>query len=158
MMTETRAKRIARKFNSLDFHDDNLNSIKICPPHKDTNYALIELEFLDDSTGAPKLLSFHDCGNIQCSLDFDVLGNNWFAQTQGAKSTLSISRMKALIKLQQSHWHVEYMSPSPKNKPVRHKLSTIKQYALFKITFFGGTIEILAKNFALKRLRDNHKS
>jgi hypothetical protein len=47
------------------------------------------------------------------------------------------------------HWNVKYMPPLPKDKPIRKKLSSLSSYRLFKITFFGGAAEILAKKVVL---------
>jgi hypothetical protein len=38
----------------------------------------------------------------------------------------------------------------PKDKPIRKKLAAIRSYHLFRIDFFGGTVEILAKSFSVK--------
>lgn len=42
------------------------------------------------------------------------------------------------------------MPPLPPDKPIRKKLTSIRKYRKFKIKFFGGTVEILAKGFKLK--------
>ena len=146
-MPRTSTKLIIERLNKLDFHDDGLKSVKIYPPHKSTTSARIDLEFRDDSTGAMKLLSFRDCRNVRYIMDFDVLANNWFAQTERVVSTADVARMERFVRAQKAHWHVQYMAPSPDDKPIRKKLATIKKYLLFKITFFGGTIEILAREF-----------
>jgi hypothetical protein len=42
------------------------------------------------------------------------------------------------------------MPPVPENKPIRGKLSAIRNYILFSVKFFGGTAQILAKSYKLK--------
>jgi hypothetical protein len=42
------------------------------------------------------------------------------------------------------------MPPTPKNKPITKTLKSIRGYVLFRITFFGGTAEILAKTFTIR--------
>ena len=49
---------VANKFNKLDFHDDALISIKIYPPRSLSNFARIDFELQDDSSGALKCCPF----------------------------------------------------------------------------------------------------
>jgi hypothetical protein len=58
--------------------------------------------------------------------------------------------MKEFVLVQMRHWWTTYMLPQPKNKPIKKKLRNIRNYILFRITFFGGTAEILAKNYQLE--------
>ena len=141
---------IAEKFNKLDFHDDGLSSIKVHSLDKKKNSVTIDFELRDDSSGATKLLSFRGCGNIRYIMDFDVLASNWFAQTERAASTSDAERMEKFVRTQVPHWRVTHMPPSPKDKPIRKKLSSLNDYVLFKLTFFGGTVEVLARSFTLK--------
>lgn len=120
-------------------------------PRRMTDSAKLDFEFRDDTTGAKKLLSLSGCANLRWLMDFDVLANNWFAQTERATSITNVQEMRKLVQAQTAHWHVKYMPPSPKDKPIRKKLSTIRKYVLFRVTFFGGTIDVLAKHFTLKR-------
>lgn len=111
---------------------------------------MVELEFQDYETRARKILSFRKCGNLRIIMDFDVLADNWFAQTDQAKCETNVERMRQYVKGQIGHWHVKYMPPSPKNKPIQKKLASLTGYRLFRVNFFGGTIKILARNFELK--------
>ncbi len=43
------------------------------------------------------------------------------------------------------------MPPLRPNHPIRAKLKSTRDYVLFKIAFFGGTAEILAKNYRFTR-------
>jgi hypothetical protein len=138
------------RFNKLDFHDDNLASVKIYPPRKRTDTAQIDFQFEDDSTGAMKLVSFHRCANLRYIMDFDVLAANWFAQTKCFAAEDDVNRVKRFVRSQMANWHVKYMPPMPRDKPIRKKLSAIRSYHLFRIDFFGGTVEILAKSFSVK--------
>jgi hypothetical protein len=150
-MRKKSAGNIVDKFNGLDLHDDGLRSVKVYSLDKRTNSANVDIEFLDDSTGAVKLLSFRGCGNLRYFMDFDVLANNWFAQTEKAISIRDLGRMQRFVRAQIPHWHVTYMPPSPKDKPIKKKLLSIRGYVLFRVTFFGGTIEVLARGFTLGR-------
>src|SRR5690348_1536402 len=117
---------LINKFNHLDFHDDGLISVTVhAPGDGGANSAKIEIEFQDDSTGARKLLSFAGCGNLRYIMDFDVLKDNRFAQTKKANSANKISDLKRFVRSQTPHWHVKYMPPSPKDNPIKKKLSRI---------------------------------
>jgi hypothetical protein len=149
-MRITSNDRFIKRFNKLDFHDDNLRLVTFLPPRTRHSSATIVLEFEDDATGAKKLLSFHNCGNLRFVMDFDVLANNWFAQTRGAGAIADIPKMKKFVTTQKMHWRTIYMPPQPSDRPIRKKLRRIRSYRLFKIRFFGGTLEILARSFKLK--------
>ncbi len=151
MMT-TNGSGVGARFRKLDFHDDNLVSVKICPPPTGTSTARIDFEFQDDSTGATKLVSFRQCANLRYVMDFDVLTANWFAQTKCFAVKDDADQARKFIRSQMAHWRVKYMPPMPKDKPIRKKLSEIRSYHLFRIEFFGGTAEILAKNFSVKEI------
>ncbi len=141
---------ICRRFNRLDFHDDNLLSITILPPRTKTNKAVLKLALRDYATGKTKTLSFRGCGNLRITMDFDVLADNWFAQTDQTRCDASPNRMRRYVRAQAAHWRVRYMPPTPKNKPVRKKLSQIERYQLFTIAFFGGYGRGQAKRFDVK--------
>jgi hypothetical protein len=149
-MRKTPNDRILKRFNRLDFHDDNLMLVIFLPPRTRHGSATIVLEIEDDGTGAKKVLTFHRCGNVRFLMDFDVLANNWFAQTRGAGAIATIQKLKKFVTTQKVHWRVQYMPPQPADIPIRKKLATIRSYRLFKIRFFGGTLEILARSFKLE--------
>ncbi|MGH9712236.1 MAG: hypothetical protein ACRD5M_02945 [Candidatus Acidiferrales bacterium] len=142
--------QVTKRFTRLDFHDDNLRLVTIHPPKTRHDTTTMEFEFEDDETGAKKLLSFHSCGNVRFLMDFDVLADNWFAQTKGLHASANAQEMRKIISSQLAHWRTSYMPPLPPDKPVRKKLNSIRKSRKFKIKFFGGTVEILAKSFKLK--------
>ena len=149
-MKKGKAQNVTQNFRLLDFHDDGLRSIKVCPPQAKVSSARVDLEFRDDSTGATKLLSFRSCANMRHLMDFDVLASNWAAQTHGTLSVTNVERMKKFVQSHRPYWHTEYMPPSPKDEPIRSKLSSLRKYVLFRMTFFGGIVEVLARDFVLK--------
>jgi hypothetical protein len=50
---------------------------------------------------------------------------------------------------EQKRLRTVYMPPAPKNQPIRKKLMDIQSYVLFRVEFFGGTLEVLAKGYNL---------
>jgi hypothetical protein len=150
-MKQANKYSIAKRFNALDFHDDSFRSLKILPPRSRNNFTRIEFEFQDDSTGSVKVLSFHSCANFRFIMDFDVLADNWrFGNTEASSADTNVEQMRKFVGAQMSQWRTTYMPPMPKNKPIRKKLESIRGYILFRVTFFGGTVEVLAKNYKLR--------
>ena len=152
-MRKRKVEAIAEKFNNLSFHDDNLTSVTVHALQSRRNRARVDFRLRDDSTDKEKLLSFMDCANIRYVMDFDVLADNWYAQTQVSIAKIDAVQMKKFVLSQTAHWHVRYMPPIPKERPVRKKLAEVGKYVLFKLMFFGGTVEILAKNYKLSHKR-----
>jgi hypothetical protein len=147
------AEAIAGKFNNLSFHDDNLTSVTVHTLQSRRNRTRIDIRLRDDSTDKEKLLSFLGCANIRYVMDFDVLADNWYAQTNASIAKSDAVQMKKFVHSHSAHWHVRYMPPIPQDKPVRKKLAEIGKYVLFKLMLFGGTIEILARNCKLSHKR-----
>jgi len=138
---------MSERFSALDFHDDILVRIAIHPPKGRKSRAGIDLEFRDDATGKKKMVRFLGCGNILYAMDFDVLSSNWFAQTDRLSATNDAEQMRRFVERQARHWHTKYMPPQEIDAPIRGKLRSIHAYRLFRITFFGGTLEILARRW-----------
>lgn len=145
------ARGAATALAELDFHDDSLVFVNIYPAAKRDAGSRVDFGFADYSTKKPKSLSFRGCANLRCILDFDVLANNWFAQTEGVDCIDDTNRMTRFVRVQAAHWHVRYMPPMRKDQPVRRKIASIRNYRLFRVRLFGGTFEVLAKNYILKK-------
>jgi hypothetical protein len=151
-MKRTDKNAVADRFNKLDFHDDGLTGLAIHPPRGRNNFTRIDFELRDDSTGSVKVLSFHSCANFRFVVDFDVLADNWYGgNTESSVAKTDVARMRKLVRAHMSHWRTTYMPPMPKDKPVRKKLASLRNFILFRVAFFGGTAEILAKNYRLER-------
>ena len=138
-----KTRRRADQRQEMDFHDDGLTAISIRPPKRRNSSASIDLELSDDSSGKTKHLRFIGCANVRLILDFDVLGANWFAQTNRLTCIEDLVKKKVFIQSQRSHWHTTYVEGP--DTPIQEKLASIDSYRLFRITFFGGTMEVLAQ-------------
>jgi len=149
-MSRVLKRATAEKFNKLDFHDDALVSVKIRAPRTRKNLTGIDFQFRDDGTKAIKPLSFQSCANLRFVMDFDALAYTWFFGVEGSIAKTDVQRMKKFVRSQMSHWRTAYMPPMSKDQPIREKLKSIGSYILFKVRFFGGTAEVLAKNYKLR--------
>ena len=138
----------AARFSKLDFHDDALISLRIWPPNSRRNSTRIEFEFRDDSTEGIKKLSFKSCANFRFNMDFDVLADNWhFGNTEAFVAKSDHEVIRKFVTAHRSHWSTKYMPPMSREKPIKEKLQSIRNYIWFRLAFFGGTAEILAKGY-----------
>jgi hypothetical protein len=150
-MNKSRKTSVASEFNKLNFHDDQLTSVRIHPPRSHKNLTRIDFEFQDDTTGKVKVVSFRSCANFRFVMDFDVLADQWWCGTSAAVAQTDLRRITKLVAAQRRHWRTKYMPPLRQDHPIRTKLKSIRDYVLFKVSFFGGTAEILAKSYRLTR-------
>ena len=142
---------VTDRFNKLDFHDDALKTVNLRPPRSRKDFTRIDFELLDESTNSVKMLSFHRCANFRFVMDFDVLADNWPFNTQSSVAKTDTTRMRRFVKAQMSHWRTTYEPPMTRDKPVKKKLESLRSYILFRVAFFGGTAEILAKHYSFNR-------
>ena len=77
------------------------------------------------------------------------MAENWFAATKGITCANEIARMKRFVRSQKIHWRTQYMPSLHPEHPVRKKVGSIRRYHLFMVKFYGGTAEILARNFSV---------
>jgi hypothetical protein len=133
-----------------DLHDDNLLGLQVVTPRKRNELATIRVDLRDDTTGIKKTLALTGCANVRWSMDFDVLADNWFAQTAAFKIDTDLGKLKLFVKTQRRHWRVRYMPPSSPEEPIRRKMASIRSFRLFQITFRGGTLEVLAKHIRIR--------
>ena len=93
---------------------------------------------------------FEHPGNISFTGDFDVLVNNaGFGNTSHTKASTNSEHILRTIKRQKSKWNVKYAEDM--RSPIEKKTNNVDRYIAFKILFFGGSLEILARNYRIKR-------
>jgi hypothetical protein len=150
-MTRADKNAVADRFNKLNFHDDGFISLRVHPPRSRSKFARIDFEFQEYLTNSVKVLSFHGCANFRFVADFDVLADNWLGgNTESSVAKTDVTRMRKFVRAHVSHWRTTYMPPTPRDKPIRTKLASLRSFLLFRVAFFGGTAEILAKNYRLR--------
>jgi len=135
-----------------DLHDDNLLGVQVTSPRKPKELATIHVDLQDDATGGMKRVTISRCANIRWVMDFNVLADNWFAQTNEFTVVTDLKKMKSFVEGQRRHRRVKYMNPSSPDKPIKAKLASIRSFRLFQIKFFGGTLEVLAKSIKIRRV------
>ena len=152
-MKKRDAASVVRRFNSLDLYDDEIVSLRMEPLNGRKNLTTLIFELIDDRSEKRKWLTFSGCANLRQNIDFDVVADASFALMEKVSALRDVRRMEKFVKAHKKHWRTIYMPPSPPNLPIRRKLASIRSYVLFKVTFHGGTIEILAKSFLLSQKR-----
>jgi hypothetical protein len=152
------SRGVAKKFNALDFHDDNLLSARILPGRLRQSAATVELRIEADHTGKIKALQFLGCANCRWNLDFDVLADNGrVGNVRGSQAGVDLETARQFVESMRRHWRTTYVPSSRRNHPIRRKLKELRGYTLFRLRFFGGMAEILARSYTLKRPRKGVK-
>ena len=127
---------IAEEFNKLDFHDDALVSVRIRAPRRRKNLTKIDFQFRDDGTKAIKTLSFQSCANIRFVMDFDALAYTWFFGVEGSVAKTEVQTNDKICEIA--------------NVALANCMHAA-DVNLFQVRFFGGTAEVLANNYKLRR-------
>jgi hypothetical protein len=150
-------QQIVETFNSYNFHDDTIMNMQIVPSTIQGRYSRIVLDFEDDDTGKLLQLTITGCANISLVADFDVLkDNSGFGNTNWTEAIYDEKRIKDLMSKQINELNVEYLDekrePSEKH-PTKVKIANHSEFVLFRIGFFGGTMEVIGRNFKVNRPR-----
>ena len=141
-------EEIIERFNSYNFHDDTIHAIKIFPSTSRKNLSKVEIESSEYSTNKRRFLTLKGCANISLQADFDVLLDNAPPNVEYVQAYGSGITIKAFVERQRDIWNVEY-EPTIE-EPIKEKIQHINKYVLFRIYLFGGIIEVVAKDFAVK--------
>ncbi len=142
-------KAIAERFSELDFHDDTFVSLTVLPAQKrgDVTGSVIELRLALYRSQKKRLVQFIGCANLRAGLDFDVLANNFPPNTSFVGSHVDGQLMRKLMQTQKRDWDVEYESM---RSPLDDKLEVMAELVCFRVQFFGGAVEIIAREFLIE--------
>lgn len=141
-------EEIIERFNSYNFHDDTIHSIKVFPATSGRMRSKIEIETSEYRGSKKRLLTLKGCANISLQADFDVLLGNAPPNVAGIQAFGSGITIREFVERQRGIWNVEY-SPSIE-EPIKEKVENINDYILFEIELFGGILEVVAKDFTVK--------
>jgi len=81
-------------------------------------------------------------------MDFDVLAGNLPPNTSAVDAHSNINRMRDLMQSQKKDWGVEYKGTSV--SPLVGKLTQLSELVCFRVQFFGGVVEVIARDFAVR--------
>ena len=137
--------KIIDKYLNYNFHDSTLESLNIRPSNKyDNEKATINIKVSDPNKKDINII-FHECANLSFNADFDTLkDNSGFGNTSHTEATDDIQYLTKVIQNAVDHINIEYEGLA---SPIDRKLENVTDYICFKILFFGGTFEVIAKQF-----------
>lgn len=140
----------AEAFRELDFHDDTFVAIRVLPPQRRTEpeVSAIEIELLQYSQNTRRIVRFFGCRNLRIAMDFDVLAGSLPPNTSGVDAHTNINRMRDFMQSQKKDWGVEYKGTSV--SPLVAKLTQLAGLVCFRVQFFGGVVDVIAENFAVR--------
>ena len=144
------AKDIAARFRDLDFHDDTFVGMSISPTQArgDAAGSVIEIRLSPHQSQVKRLLQFIGCTNLRVALDFDVLAGNLPPNTSRVDAHGDAALMRELMQAQKRDWDVGYGSM---RSPLDDKLDAVDELVCFRVHFFGGVVEVIAREFLIER-------
>jgi hypothetical protein len=151
MTTLTPTER-AERFNSLDIHDDTVQGVLLLPGTKRSERMKLQVTLFRHWENKHRLLTFHDCENIELNLDAMVLAGNAPSNTCGALASSDEERIVKLMKAQRRSWIVTYQRSID---PMPAKLALASKCVLFRVRMFGGTLAVVARSFTMRRASNN---
>lgn len=156
METKPDKQQIIAAFNARSLHDDTVHAVRIVPSTSRRRQSYVEVDLTEYVTNQRRLLRLTGCANLSFIADFDVLTNNAFANTERVQAIGDENRIRQIMSAQMAHLNLDYVDehgePDP-GHPTRKKLCDVSPYILFRITFYGGTLEVVARGFQLTHPR-----
>jgi hypothetical protein len=140
---------IAESYQLLNLHDDTLVGLKALPTlsRGDTTGSVVEIR-LRTGDQSEHVVRFLGCANLRVAMDFDVLAGNLMPNTSGAEAHCDVEKMEALMRSQQKDWDVEYGHGV--RSPLTKKLDSIDELVFFRVQFFGGAVDVVARDFQVE--------
>jgi hypothetical protein len=140
----------AESFRELDFHDDTFVDMKVLPApcRGDGMGSVVEIQLLQYSEKTLRVVRFSGCTNLRVAMDFDVLADNLSPNTSRVDAHTDLGRMRDLIQSQEKDWDVNYAGTS--KSPVTKKLATLDDLVFFRVQFFGGVVDIIAREYQVE--------
>ncbi len=142
-------KAIAERFRYLHFHDDTFVGMNILPTQvrRDTAKSTIEIHLSNPDNKPGRVLRFSGCANLRVVLDFDVLAHNLPPNTSKGDAHAKHGLMREFMESQKRDWGIGYSSMS---SPLDLKVQKMEEFVCFRVQFFGGVVEIIAREFLIE--------
>jgi hypothetical protein len=136
----------AESFRQLDFHDDTLVDLRVLPAQHRGEGSAVEIQLSRGSGN--RILEFSGCANMRVAMDFDVLSGNLPPNTSRVDAHTDPTLMRRLMQSLEKDWDVNYASTS--TSPLTKKLANMSELVFFHVQFFGGAVEVIARDYQLK--------
>jgi hypothetical protein len=138
----------AERFSSLDIHDDTVEAVELIPGCTRRDSGKLQVTLFRRWENKRRLLTFHDCENIQMNVDATVLARNGPSNTCDAWASADPEAIASLMNSQRRFWNVKYQKSID---PKAAKVSRASKLVLFRVRMFGGTLNIVARTFTVRR-------
>jgi hypothetical protein len=149
--------KITKRFLRHNFHDALLKEIHIQPAKDQKDKSSVEVFLEDYETNDLIQIIFEQPGNISFVADFDILRDNaGFGNTHSTNVVTDSAHILRTINSQKSKWNVTYPKGGIRS-PIEKKINNVEKYITFKIYFFGGVLEVVAKNCKIKRTKNQER-
>jgi hypothetical protein len=144
------SEQTAEAFRNLDFHDDSLIEVRILPAmHRGQGVrSTVEIHLQQYSEKKPRIVRFSGCANVRAAIDFDVLAHNFPPNTSRVEAETSLGRIRNLVESQKQDWDVQYAGTG--GSPLSKKLASLKELVFFRVQFFGGALEVVARDYRVE--------
>jgi|SRR5687768_9413758 len=141
---------IAKSFRELDFHDNTFVDLRVLPSRVSAEGAqsVVEIQLLHHSEKKLRHIRFLGCANLRVAMDFDVLAEHLPPNTSRLEAHTNLNQIRDFIHSQKKDWDVAYASGV--ESPLSQKLLVMHDFVAFRVQFFGGVVDVLARNYEVK--------
>ena len=141
---------IAESFRDLNFHDYTLIDVRILPSQfpRQGMKSVVQIQLRQNSESKPTVIQFSGCANLRVAMDFDVLAGNLDPNTSDVDAHTDPRLIQELMESQEADWNVGYGSRA--NSPLKGKLAALDEFVFFRVQFFGGAIDVIARDFRVE--------
>ena len=141
---------LAKSFRELDFHDDTFIDLRVLPSQLrgEGVQSLVEIQLLHHSEKKLRHIRFFGCANLRVAMDFDVLAQNLPPNTSRVEAHANLNHMRELIRSQKNDWDITY-APGVES-PLTSKLAAMDDFVAFRVQFFGGVVDVIARNYEVQ--------
>lgn len=139
--------QIAASFRLLDLHDDTVGSILV-RPYSGHASACIEVTLCRHWENKQRLLRFIGCENVGLEVDTHVLRRNAASNTSHVSASTSLAAIRRVMRRHKPAWNVTYERSID---PLPGKLASANALVLFEVGLFGGTLQVVARSYQIRR-------
>ena len=150
-----RATDIVDRFNAVDAHDDTVEGIFIVPAATRRSASTLEITLFRHWENKRRVLQINGCVNMALSVDMTVLADNAPNSTASVEAIAAVERIEKIMRGQKKNWNVTYEKAID---PLPVKLANAEKYVLFRVRFFGGALEVVARSFKIRRFNSSLNS
>jgi hypothetical protein len=145
--------QLAERFEDLDVHDDTVEAIRFLPGSRRKHSATVEVELHRHWEDKHRLLRFLGVANYEVLLDADTLRDNAPSNTCSTEASTSDEEISSRMRKHKRAWNVSY---DKSIDPLSAKVASLPALVLFRLRIFGGTLEVIARSFSIRRVASKH--